>query len=219
MKMVNRKQSHQISGAFQTNVDWDAVPFDVGQSIIEDPIGFGREATRFIINGGRVTVVTTNGIIPPPGGMIQILSVPVDESRSWKDAVKAAGSNTIRDGDIWKVGDQYSSAAVARPTLKQIILSNFGKAVRSEEALAWGNEQKLKSTTPRACFAVSERYPALHHYFGTNPIMVVVTLMSCSFECGRLVPGVWLDDARRGAHLYGFDIGWPDHVWFAFDCE
>ena len=218
MKMVSRKQSHQISAAFQTNIDWDSVPFDIGQKIIEDP-SFGAESTRFLQNGGRVNVFTTNGIIPPPGGRILILLVVVDESRSWKDAViNAAAPDTGRDWPIWKVGDQYPPVVCARPSLKQAILVNFCKGVQSKEVLAWGKEQKLKPTTPRVCFAITKYYPELHLHLDINP-MAVVALMQCSFRDFWWFPCVWLHGDGCFARLFRFDNDWRDDDWFAFECE
>ncbi len=219
MRMVSPKQSHAIASLVGTNTDWDAVPFEAGESILHDPTGFGKEATRFMQNGGRVMVMITDGITSPPGGKVLLLTAVVDESRAWEDAVQEAGPDTGRDWDIWRVGDQYPPTMGARSRLKQVIITNFGKGVQSEEALAWGKEQKLKPTTPRACFAVSEHYPVLHHYLDMDP-MAVVTLASCSVESGQRVPFVWFAGAERGAVLsIGSAFGWLGYCWFAFDRE
>ena len=218
MKMVSPEQQHEVQAKAGTNCVWREVTTEQAQEAVRDPIRFGREYTRFLQNGGRVTVMVTDGIIPPPEGMGRILSVPVDESRPWPDAVKAAGSDTGRDWGIWKVGDQYSVGAIGKLRLKQVVLANFSKGVQSEEVLAWGKEQKLKPTTPRTCFAVSEHYKELHNYLGMNP-MAVVTLTPCYFKGLRRVPFVWLDDAGREVSLDRLDVGWGGLYWFVFDRE
>lgn len=215
MKMISPNAQHEVMAKAGTNCRWNEVGSEQAQEAVKDPIRFGFEFTRFLQNSGRVTVVTTDGIIPPPGGMIHILSVPVDESRPWPDVIRAAAPNTGSDWDIWKVWDQYPPVAGARLSIKQVILANFGKVAQSEEALAWGKEQKLKPTMPRACFAISEHFPKINRYLDMNP-MAVVTLMDCSFVGCRRVPSVWLCGAEREAFLRRFVIDWGGLYWFAF---
>ena len=217
MKMVSLDATHEVMAKAGTNCHWGEVGSEQAQEAVKDPIRFGAEFTRFLQNSGRVIVISTDGIVPPEGGVIQILSVPVDESWSWRDAVKAAGPDTGRACDIWKVGDQSPPIADVRPSLKQVILVNFGKdkVVQSEEALVWGKGQKLKPTTPRTVFAVSEHF----HCYLDKPMVVVITLLPSSFEGCQRVPVVWRGGARRKAYLDRFDNGWFDHFWFAFDRE
>lgn len=218
MEMVSLDQSHEVMAKVGTNCHWDEVGSEQALGAYKDSKRLGSEFTKFLQNGGRTTIMMTDGIILPPGGMIQILSVPVDESRPWPDAVKAAGPNTGRDWDIQKVGDQYPPIAGDRPRLKQVIIANFGEITQSEEALTWGKEQKLKPTTPRACFAISEHFPALHHYLGMDPL-AVVTLAQCSCGGNRHVPCVWFPGAERKAYFRRFGYGWDSLYWFAFDRE
>lgn len=118
MRMVSSKQSHAISGLVGTNVDWDQVPFEAGEGILADPTGFGQRTTRFLQNGGEVSVMLTDGIIPPSGGRIQLLTVVVDESCPWDQVAKEAAPHTGKRPDIWRVGDQYPPVIGARPVLK-----------------------------------------------------------------------------------------------------
>ena len=164
--MVSCRQSHHIAGLFGTNVDWEAIPFEAGEAISGDPTGFGRNATRFVQNGGRVTVMMTDGIIPPPGGMVQILSVPVDESRLWADAIKAATPDTGRDWDIWKVGGQYPPVSGARPSLKQVIIANFGNIGQRVRRCWFG--ARSKSSSPRCRASVSRSASSTTNFIITS---------------------------------------------------
>lgn len=49
MKMVGLKQSHQIMGGLGENTDWGRIPSDVGQDVIDDPVGSGRAFTDFLL--------------------------------------------------------------------------------------------------------------------------------------------------------------------------
>ena len=217
--MVSCRQSHHIAGLFGTNVDWEAIPFEAGEAISGDPTGFGRNATRFVQNGGRVTVMMTDGIIPPPGGRIQILTAVVDESRSWEDAVKAAGPDTGRDWDIWKVGGKYPPRPRAKPSLKHVVLCNFGKIIEScEEALTWGKEQKLKPVTPRVVFSISEHYPDLDQYLGIRD-MDMLALQKCLCDGFQCVTYICFEDSRRKAIIDRFDINQSSYNWFVFEHE
>ena len=216
--MVSSKQSHAIVGLVGTNVDWDQVPFQAGESILADPTAFSREATRFMQNSGRVTVTVTDGITPPPGGQIQILTTVVDESRPWEDAVKAGAPQTS-GVDIWKVGDQYPSSFVIKPGLRQIILANFGqRALASPDVLDWAAEYKLVPATPRAVFSASERYPELNQHLGVEH-MAMVSLVECLRDGVRFVPCVWWRGVRRRADFDWFGNMWLSDGWFAFGYE
>lgn len=48
-KMVGLRQSHALMGVLAANVDWGIIQSDVGQAIIDDPVGSGREFTRFLL--------------------------------------------------------------------------------------------------------------------------------------------------------------------------
>lgn len=156
-----------------------------------------------------------NMITVPKGGRIHIVSVLVNESRPWKDAASAAGPNTGRDRDIWKVGDQYSPVVGATQGLQQVILVNFGKHMRSEDVLDWGKEQHLRPASPRSVLAISEHYPNLNRDL-TVDNMTVISLVTCSFGGERRVPYVWWDESLRKSNLSWFDYEWREDYWFAF---
>lgn len=218
MGKVSREQALEVSVKIQTNINWDELDSELLQEILRDPIALGREATRFLQNRGRVMVVTTEGIVPPPGGKIHIVSVMVDESCPWKDAVKAAGPNTGSDWLVWQMGEQYPAVVGAKPTLWQIILVNFGKYTRSEDNLVWGKQQKLVPISPRAVLAVGEHCPTLNKDLGLD-YMAAVSLVSCSFEGERFVVYSWWYGSERKARPGWFGVEWLDGFWFGFARE
>ena len=178
---------------------------------------FDTNLLRFLQNRGQMQVVTTNGIIAPPSGIVIPFTIPVNESRDWNEAIKAASPNTDRSGGIWKVGDQYPAMAGAVERLEQIWLVNFGKGRRtsSQSAIEWGKEQHLVPDSPRANFAIAEHLPKLNTYLGMDH-MVVASLRKCSFGGGDHVVRVWFAGSGRGASLSWFGSDWHDSDWFVF---
>lgn len=152
-------------------------------------------------------------ILPPEGGRIHIVTVPVDESCPWDQAIRGAGPDTPESYAVWKVGHQYPPQALELPR-QIIILANFGKYTR-DSALAWGTSQKLRPVSPRACFAVGEHVPNLHVDLGVE-YMAVVSLVPCSFGGDQRFCGVWWDRSGRRARLSRFSSDWDCLCWFAF---
>ncbi|MDP2816052.1 MAG: hypothetical protein Q8O19_05175 [Rectinemataceae bacterium] len=154
-------------------------------------------------------------ITAPEGGRIRIVTIPVDESRDWRDAISPL-SNTSPDSNVWKVGDQYPAVAGAKGKRK-IILVNFGEgsATSSETAIAWGKERGLRLITPREAFAVGEHKPNLHTELGLS-FMAVVSLVTCSFSGKSRVCYSWWRGAERRAGLSWFGGGWDGDSWFGF---
>lgn len=152
----------------------------------------------------------------PPNGKIHLVSVPVDESRLWKEVMHAAGPNTLDSHAIWKVGDQYPAKTMVSVS-QQIIFVNFGfgKYVSSEHALAWGEEQHLVPATPRQCFAVGEHCAKLNNDLGLD-FMAIVSLVPCFFGGRQHVCSVWWYRSERRVGLGWFDDDWDDYYWFAF---
>mgnify|MGYP001574659035 FL=1 len=64
MKMVGLEQSHQLMSVLACNSDWSQISPETAQRIIDDPTGSGLEFTRFLANGGRITVQSS--ILPIP---------------------------------------------------------------------------------------------------------------------------------------------------------
>ncbi|MDP3901622.1 MAG: hypothetical protein Q8Q37_01430, partial [bacterium] len=51
-------------------------------------------------------------ITPPQGGRTYDLSVTVDESRNWREAINTAGPDTSSNNNVWRVGDWYPTQNV-----------------------------------------------------------------------------------------------------------
>lgn len=196
-------------------------PRGIDPRIVQEWNGYPKEMlttylASFLQNRGQMQVVTTSGIVAPEGGIVWLLTAPVNKSRTWDEAVRAAAPSTPKDHNVWKLTDQYPPLTGAVERLEQIYVVNFGKYVSSQDALAWGKEQYLVSASPRACFAIGEHFPKLHVYLGMNP-MAVVSLWECSFGGGRYCCRVWFDGSGRGADLRWFGYDWLDaRYWFAF---
>lgn len=219
MGTVSRGQALEAMAKLSTTADWDKVDPEVLQeSIIKDPVRAGHEFTLFLQNGGRVQIIALTGVVAPKDGRVHVARVPVNESRSWEEAVRAAGPNTGSDWDVWKVGNQYPPQAGVETKDEEVILVNFGRSMSLEDVLAWGREQYLRPKTPRACLAVSEHCLNLHQDLGLNE-MAVVSLVPCSFEVEQRVVSCWWRRSERGARLRWFTHGWYTHDWFAFSRE
>lgn len=215
MSQVSREQALEVMAKAGIGVDWEQLDSEMIKAIIKDPVSLGREQTRFLANRAKVQVVHTGGgIIPPKGGNVLVVSIPVDESCSWEDAVSAAGPNTGRDRDIWKMGDQYPPIAGVTNVLERVILVNFGKYTKSEDNIAWGKSRKLIPASPRKVFSIGKHCPYLN--LAMNP-MAVVSLVPCSFGDKLHVAFVWFGGSWREAERRcWFDYEWNDGCWFAF---
>nr|KKS48658.1 MAG: hypothetical protein UV11_C0006G0063 [Candidatus Giovannonibacteria bacterium GW2011_GWF2_42_19] len=196
-------------------------PRGVHPNIIKELNGSPKEIfdmnfRQFLQNKGRMQFITT-GIAPPPNGIVILLTIPVNESREWNGAVKAAGPDTDRNSGIWKVGDQFPGSAGTVERLEQIWLVNFGKGsvTSSQNALDWGEEQHLVPDSPRANFAIAEHFPKLNTYLGMD-LMAIISLRTCSFEGDDHATRVWFLGAERIAYLVWFENVWSDDYWFAF---
>ncbi len=158
-------------------------------------------------------------ILPPPGGRIHVIRIPVVLDRPWNEAVKAAGPN-IPEGhyNIWEVGDLYVPRGAGAKE-KKFVLVNFGPDGGSKEAAEkWAEGYNLKGTTPRDVFAIGEHKPDLRRELGMDP-MYVVSTEEGSFAGFCFVCCVWWRGAVRLAGLYSTEsVGCPD-VWVAFSRE
>ena len=155
-------------------------------------------------------------IIPPPGGRVHILRVPVNPSRDWNEAINAAGPDTPKSYDVRKVGRDLYPPQAGEPKEQEIILVNFGKTIpNGQHVLDWAKSFGLRPVSPRAVFSVLEHNPELNQVL-KMAYMAVVSLDVCSFEGERRVCVSWWDDAERKAYLFWFDYDWRDFYWFAF---
>lgn len=204
--------------------DWvekrDNIFHEIGKQLVRglrDPQkGLTLERLQDMVVERRTPI--PGGLSAPSNGRILILPVPINESRSWDEAVKSGGPDTPPNYSVWKVGDQYPpDPLIAEPTIQDIILVNFGSGslTVSETALAWGRREKLRQATPRGCFAIGACYPNLHRNLDLG-FMAVASLKTCSFKDECHAVGVWWREAVRAADLHRFANGWLGYVWFAF---
>ena len=88
-KTMSSKQRLQLMSVFMLNADFDDVPSDVAQLIIDNPVEAGRQFTFYLKNGGRVSI-----------GDMKIAPVPFDSVKfigsDWK--VIAEDHDACNDG-------------------------------------------------------------------------------------------------------------------------
>ncbi len=199
-------QFAEFTSAVIRQLPRDLTP-DVAQGWIEN-----QGALQRVLRGA---LMSGEFVLAPQGGTLHFVSVPVDESRPWDEAVRTAGPNTPDEYNVWKVGDQYPPQGESG--VREIILVNFGRGsfTTGEQALAWGKENRLRPASPRGCFAVGEHCPKLNRELGKN-YMAVVSLDLCSFGGERQVCNVWWNDTERGANLNWVDDEFDDDYWLAF---
>lgn len=198
MGEVSRGQALEAGAKLQTNIGWEQLDSKLLDEILKDPVALGREATLWLANRARMQIVmTTDGIVIPKGGRIHIVAVPVNESRDWKEAVAAAGPNTNKGWDIWKMDERYPPSETGSG-LAKVILANFGpgKNTMSQGNLAWAKSQGLVSASPRKVFAVGEHCPTLNRDLRMDS-MAVVSLVECSFGGRQCVTSVWFGGSER----------------------
>ncbi len=215
MGKVSLKQAQEVMAKAGTNCDWEAVMSEQAQEAIKDPILFGQEFTHFLQNGGQAMPVTINGIVPPQGGRIHIMSVLVDESRDWEDVVKAVAGDVNPGGYIWLVGDKYPSVSTAELEMRTIFLVNFSQCMSSEDVLSWSRSEHLRPVTPRTVFAVGEHYPNLHAVLGMSRVSVI-SLEHCLSEGKLCICLVSLRERQSGISLQELASSRKRTDWFAF---
>lgn len=156
-------------------------------------------------------------IVPPRGGRIYIVTVPVNEARLWKQAVRAVGKDTAADSHIWRVGKHYARTVRVTFARREVILANFGSqsVTSGETALAWGMAKRLRPASPRTIFAVGEHCHDLLQRLAVDA-MAVVSLECCSRYDDLCVPLVVWNGWGRGAFLHVFDLVGAGDCWFAF---
>ncbi len=147
---------------------------------------------------------------------IHKLTVMVDESRAWAEAVRATGPDTRDEYLIWKAGDKYPARNGATRAKQEIVLANFGNyKLNEDDVLIWGREQGYAPAPPRPCFAVGEQHTQLHINLEV-PVLALVSPDPCLFQGEQRFCVVWWDRIKREVCLfpaYGF---WGPSCWFAF---
>lgn len=155
-------------------------------------------------------------IVPPTGGCIYSVRVPVRLDRDWQEAITAAGPNTPDNYNVRKVGSLYQPIGTGR-VWADMTLMNFGPGGGGslERAIEWAKPYNLKPTSPRQVFAIGEYRPKLDAELEMNPMYVVATT-ECYFEGHRQVCDVWFDGDERAARLDWVSHVGPSSDWFSF---
>ena len=155
-------------------------------------------------------------IVPPTGGRICNVRVPVILDRNLQEAVTVAGPNTPENYNVRKVGNFYLPTGTGR-VWADMTLINFGPGGGGslEKAIAWARPYNLKLTTPRQVFAIGEYRPKLNAELEMNPMYVVATT-ECNFGGNRRVCDVWFDGVEREASLRWVGGVGGSRGWFAF---
>lgn len=179
-----------------------------GGSMVDPVLAIGK-VDEIIVSA------TAAEFVPPPGGRVHIVRVPVRLDREWQEAVNAAGPDTPDNYNVRKVGDQYPSMT-GEAAETEIILMNFGPNGGTwDKAIAWSEQYRLKRTNPRHAFAIGEHKPQLHRELGFDYMYAVAT-EECAFEGDRDACSVWWFGSRREADLYWVGYCGFSSVWFAF---
>lgn len=159
-------------------------------------------------------------IVPPTGGRIYNVKIPVILDRDWQKAISVA-SNTPSGYNVRKVGSCYQPTGIGR-IWANITLVNFGPSLGSgssedgflEKAIEWARSYNLGLTSPRHVFAISEYRPKLDDELEMN-LRYLVATTECCFGYRRVCV-VCFNGAKRSADLPWIgDVG-AHNDWFTF---
>lgn len=190
---------------------------------------------------GNSGVTEKIDLVPPPGGRIHIVRVPVDFNSDWQEAMEDA--NIVLRGshrDLRKISDCYPSSDRGISETK-IVLLNFdikdNAEDNAERVKAWSQANvfiwaccinDLKLTEPRHIFAIAKHLPNLNDELRMEDgdMTVYATKDSIWDECRILCSVNWrrypkgclkLGGLTRMARWLGLDGSafWPSE-WLAF---
>jgi len=154
-------------------------------------------------------------LVPPEGGRIHILHVPVQMDREWQEAINTGGPNTPSKDYVREVGDQYPpKSGVVKE--EEIILVDLGPhGGRWHDAISWAKEYQLEITNPRHVFAIGEKKPWLHRELGVNYMHVIAT-EECLVVGNRCACDVWWYKSERKCEQQQLTVYGDSNDWFAF---
>lgn len=149
------------------------------------------------------------------GAHIKEISVAIDHSLPWKEAIMQAGPDTESDYDVLKVSNLYPAEQKVSET-KELVFLNFKNGNGSyEKAAAWGKENGLTPSTPQDIFEFAIKNPDLEIFFGKSRGYIVETT-GCMFDGDAQACHVYWNDANRKAYLYWQAYFGYAYAWFAF---
>jgi len=179
-----------------------------GGSLVDPTLAIGK-VDEIIIS------TTVAELVPPDGGRIHIVRVPVRLNREWQEAINAAGPDTPGNYNVRKVGDQYPPKGNEVVEV-EIVLMNFGpNGGNWDKAIAWANQYRLKRTNPRHAFGIGEHKPELHREFKMGYMYAVAT-EECAFEGDRNACDVWWSRSMRECSLDRVEDCGDSAAWFTF---
>lgn len=147
---------------------------DVKFGIMDDAKSFVTEIRTALMER---KVVTIDGIVEPRVGRVVILrNLPVDESRSWKKAVKAIDRGDEVE-DLLKVESQFPPVKGGAERRRIVLV----RGVADDEALRWARKQCLVPATPRALLAIPEHRSRIVRTLkqDCSNVEIITTLVPC----------------------------------------
>ena len=180
------------------------------KAMIGDRIREFRNRTFGSFQPKRIRVMTNNitekravvpELVPPLGGRIEVVRVPVWLGRDWQEAINTASLRIQSDFAARMASKQFPPVAGKDTMIEaEVILVKLGRPdyfewYRSIDAWKeinnWASQCGLKRTNPRYVFAIGEHRPRLQHELGVDRMYIVAT-MEFPFLDGPGVCAVWL---------------------------
>lgn len=161
----------------------------------------------------------TCGYVPPRGGRIARVTVPVDESRDWEDALQAISrGNPVESSTLYgprRMGTYFPAQEDAKKEKKSIFLAYIPRAQDANAVLLWAAQQRLVPASPRQCFAIGEHKPFLRENLKWEDYLIVATIQSRRLNGELFAPAVvwWNREDREGLLAYAE----PHQVWLNSD--
>lgn len=148
-----------------------------------------------------------------PFGSHMALSLKVDTSRRWQEAVIGAGPDTHMDWPVVTAEADFPFDETATQDRK-IVLVNFGRAVmRVETLLEAMKGLGLNPVHPRTLWQIGEEIPGLDKTLQRG-LLQIVTLMKSKKDQAAVL---WWREEERGTHLRKFCGPYYDSYWFALE--
>lgn len=153
---------------------------------------------------------------PPSGGRVLTITVPVNYTKGWIDAVGDAAPQTHPRSSVWNMSDGADAARGVEE--HQVVLVNFGNRVDALETVAeWGKSRGLRPVEERVVLAIGEHKRHLRHTLGL-PYMGVISPV---YRDGGVTVTMWYVEGDREAGLADSRLG--THLmrdyWYAFEFD
>ncbi|MDP3901827.1 MAG: hypothetical protein Q8Q37_02545 [bacterium] len=166
-----------------------------------------------------------NRIRTPKGGKIHKLTVDVDESIPWRDAInslfefKSKSKPPNAALEVSAIGDKkYPALKISGQ--RTVILVAFGDGFPpTSRILEWVKNNNLRYTTPRTIFSIARQHNNLCDTLRMDK-MGIVSLMACDIDGQQRVCDIWWrrheNKIIREPYLNWLYRNWDPYYWFAF---